>query len=211
MFSLCTLTEMDHNLHKSNSTFFADVDISRAKVLFSLISPALLRKGPENILRVLEAERHKGKFGVVLGAVHMSFCKEIKPYQAYEVESRITGWDQKWLVIETVFWRPWCPKKAACERVLLGKAVSKFVFKKGRFTVAPERVFRAAGLIMGTSLCKEASAEVATVGEKREQWITGKAELDSSWHAERVEEQRSRGLEASHAWLDFSSQLLEQQ
>jgi len=37
----------------------------------------------------LEREGHRGKLNVILGSVHTSFHREIRPYELYEVRSRI--------------------------------------------------------------------------------------------------------------------------
>lgn len=120
----------------------------------------------------LERQGIKGSFSVILGSVHTSFLKEIKPYESYTVRSRVLGWDQKWILIGSVFVRPKTSKDRKREQkdlarkakllgksedevkqgqsvdsseVLLACALSKYVVKKGRFTVPPERSWAAAG------------------------------------------------------------------
>src|SRR2546423_3008988 len=95
------LLEIDYNLHKSNSTYFADLDHSRAALVMSLISPSYKSGNAE-----LEAQGHKGRYLVVLGSVHATFRREIRPYERYEVRSRLIGWDAKWLIIGSWFVRP---------------------------------------------------------------------------------------------------------
>jgi hypothetical protein len=131
--------ESDYNLHKSNSTYFTDLDISRTGLVFSLLSPGFKSGNAE-----LEAQGHKGRFVVVLGSVHASFRREIQPYERYEVRSRLLGWDAKWMIIVSWFVRPARGKKG---EEVLASALSKYVVKKGRFTVSPERSFRHAGLL----------------------------------------------------------------
>ena len=132
------LLETDYNLHKSNSTYFSDLDESRT----ALVTKLLLRNmatGKEN----LEREGHKGPLNVILGSVHTSFYREIKPYEAYVVRSRILSWDRKWIVIGSWFVRP--ARAGGKGELVLASALSKYVVKKGKFTVAPERCFRTAG------------------------------------------------------------------
>jgi len=129
--------ECDYNLHKSNSTFFCDLDESRTALMTKLYGPAL-RAGKSQ----LEEQGHKGRSNIILGSVHTSFHKEVQPYERYEVRSRVLGWDQKWCVIGSFFIRP---AKGGKEEVLLASAVSKYVVKKRRFTVQPEHCFTAAG------------------------------------------------------------------
>lgn len=74
-----------------------------------------------------------------------SFRREVKSYERYEIRSRVLRWDAKWLVIGSWFVRN---AKDAKERemegevVVLASALSKYVVKKGRFTVSSERRLR---------------------------------------------------------------------
>ena len=102
-----------------------------------LYGPAL-RSGKSE----LEQQGHRGRSNIILGSVHMSFHKEVKPYERYEIRSRVLGWDQKWCVIGSFFIRP---ARGGKEEVLLASGVSKYVVKKRRYTVAPEYCFTAAG------------------------------------------------------------------
>ncbi len=89
-----------------------------------------------------EKKGHKGRNSIILGSVHTSFHKEIRPYERYEVRSRVLGWDQKWCVVGSFFIRP---AKGGKAEVLLASALSKYVVKKSRFTIEPEYCFTAAG------------------------------------------------------------------
>lgn len=164
------LLEIDHNLHKSNSTYFSDLDESRTALMVHLLSSTKFSPAE------LEGEGIKGRFAVILGSVHATFLREIKPYEQYSIRSRILGWDKKWIVIGSVFVRP----KTAADRkrekreserkqklpgngsisqekvtdrgeVLLATCLSKYVVKKGRFTVPPERCWRSAGWLPAKS------------------------------------------------------------
>ncbi|KIX09733.1 uncharacterized protein Z518_00814 [Rhinocladiella mackenziei CBS 650.93] len=138
IFSHSPFLEIDYNLHKSNSTYFTDLDESRTALMTKVLIPSL-KQGAKN----LEKEGHKGRLGVVLGSVHTSFHREIKPYERYEVRSRVLGWDKKWIVIGSWFIRPAQSERG--KEVVLASALSKYVVKKGRFTVSPERCFMTAG------------------------------------------------------------------
>lgn len=137
IYSHAPAYEADYNLHKSNSTYFSDLDESRTALMTKLYASGM-RTGSKQ----LEAAGYHGHTNVILGSVHTSFHKEIKPYERYEVRSRVLGWDQKWCVIGTFFIRPAPNKK---DEVLLASSLSKYVTKKGRYTVAPEKCLRAAG------------------------------------------------------------------
>ncbi|RMZ78942.1 hypothetical protein DV737_g3682, partial [Chaetothyriales sp. CBS 132003] len=135
------LYETDYNLHKSNSTYFIDLDESRTALIAKIYGPAIGRGGE----RALEKEGYHGRINVMLGSVHTSFHKEIKPYERYEVRSRVLGWDKKWLVLLSFFIRPAKGGGDGGKEELLASSLSKYVVKKKRFTVSPDRCLRSAG------------------------------------------------------------------
>ncbi len=103
-----SLLETDYNLHKSNSTYFSDLDTSRTHLVMYLLGPGVAALGRNTQTRIVCSEREDGQrvpmpgsFGVGLGAVFCSFRKEIAPYQQFEMWSRILAWDRKWLYIVT--------------------------------------------------------------------------------------------------------------
>ncbi|KAJ5097319.1 hypothetical protein N7456_008040 [Penicillium angulare] len=152
VYSRTPLLETDYNLHKSNSTYFSDLDISRAALVTRLFSPGIGLISKELDQEFLEASVKEGKKAprrlpvmVVLGSVYCTFKREIKPYEKYEMQSRIISWDKKWTYILTAFLRP--AKKAGGEKTLLATALSKYVVKKGRLTVSPERILRTGGFL----------------------------------------------------------------
>ncbi|EXJ93819.1 hypothetical protein A1O1_02212 [Capronia coronata CBS 617.96] len=155
IFSRAPFLETDYNLHKSNSTYFSDLDESRTALMTKVLIPGL-KRGSKN----LEKEGHKGRLGVILGSVHTSFHHEIKPYERYEVRSRVLTWDRKWIVVGSWFIRP---ARKGREEVVLASALSKYVIKKGRFTVAPERGFANAGW-----LPEKPDDHTTGAGQKRE-------------------------------------------
>lgn len=107
----------------------------------------------------------KGRFGVSLGAVHCSFKKELKPYQKYELWTRVLSWDRKWLYLITHFVEAGAVKPKSWDAQSFGitrdkdgnpeewqkkihaTAVSKYVWKMGRLTVHPAIVIQASGLL----------------------------------------------------------------
>ena len=86
--------DCDFNIHKSNSTYFADLDVARSQIV-----PLLCARGIAILRKRLVEEGDRGKFGIMLGAVHCSFRREIKPLQGYEIWSRLLTWDRKWLYV----------------------------------------------------------------------------------------------------------------
>ena len=108
-----------------------------------------------------------GGFRIALGGVSMSFKKEIKPMQGFEVWTRILTWDRKWLYVIGHFvkpgsvsrpreWllQPWKNRKTQGQDeekermpVIFASGISKYCFKYGRLTIPPERVLQAAKVL----------------------------------------------------------------
>lgn len=149
------ILECDFNLHKSNSTYFTDLDVSRAHLSGILFEPLLFGSTP------------LGRCNLIVGAVSCVFRKEIKPYQPYELWTKIVSWDGKWIYMVTHFVprgtsrRPSYtegsqraenlpdPQRALEEEwkdVVLASAITRMVFKRDRVTVPPAGAFKACGL-----------------------------------------------------------------
>ncbi|RYP42070.1 hypothetical protein DL767_000582 [Monosporascus sp. MG133] len=152
MRSRTCMLECDANLHKSNSTYLIDLDISRAELLTRLFAHALRRT----------------RAGLVLAGVDISFRREIRPLQAYETHSRVLAWDNKWIYVLSYHTKPGIvvdgdagEDNLGWLEALLGKAesvqtqssrttglvftvsVSKYVAKAGRRTISPRDLLRA--------------------------------------------------------------------
>lgn len=146
------LLETDYNMHKSNSTYFTDLDISRTALVTRIYSPGVGLVSKELDQEFLAAAKAQGKptpkrkaVSIVLGSVYCSFKREIKPFELFEMHSKVISWDKKWLYILTCFMRP--ASRKGGEKTLLATALSKYVVKKGRLTVSPERILRTSGFI----------------------------------------------------------------
>jgi hypothetical protein len=151
-----TLLETDYNLHKSNSTYFSDLDISRTALVTRLYTPGmeLTKRELESVVDANGKRKFPGRMNVILGSVYCSFKKEIKPYERYEIQSKIIAWDEKWLYVLSFFLRP--EKRKGEGKTLLAVAISQYVVKKDRLTVRPERVLRASGFLPPRSEGEEA-------------------------------------------------------
>lgn len=152
--------ECDYNMHKSNSTFFSDLDINRAQLLLNLF-PSLPRWAPTTE-SACEGPQKKTErtVRVALGGTSCVFKREIKPLQRYEVWSRVLSWDKKWLVLVSYFVQAGTYKSvvqstekgqenrqgAEAQDAILAVAVSRYVFKDRRRTVPPEEVLQYMGL-----------------------------------------------------------------
>ncbi|KAJ5204439.1 uncharacterized protein N7498_005318 [Penicillium cinerascens] len=168
------LLETDYNLHKSNSTYFTDLDVSRTALVSRIYSPGVGIVSKELDREFLETSKKEGKRApkrkpilVVLGSVYCSFKREIKPFELYEMHSKVISWDKKWMYILTCFMRP---AKGGGEKTLLATALSKYVVKKGRLTISPERLLRASGFIPAPPAesqdksAPDSSAEASAIG-----------------------------------------------
>ena len=159
----------------------------------------------------------KGSFGIGLGAVFCSFRREIAPLQGYEMWSRILAWDRKWLYIITHFvvkgkvkptsWDgkkvgPTRPKIVRSEdgkevkdedwsKYIFATAISKYVFKLGRFTVHPALVIEAGGFL------PERPGEGWRGGPEGVGTPDDLGEIDENgeWDWRRVEYERRKGME----------------
>ncbi|KAK4104457.1 hypothetical protein N658DRAFT_492559 [Parathielavia hyrcaniae] len=237
--SRTSLLETDYNIHKSNSTYFADLDVSRSHLVTHLLGPGMPAIGDNaknKLVRDRDGRVVGGAFGIGLGAVFCSFRREIAPLQGYEMWSRVLAWDRKWLYIVTHFVvkgkvRPtgWDGRRMGRTRVKVQKvqggggeevpnfsqfviatAVSKYVFKLGRFTVHPALVIEAAGLLPerpGDDGWKGGETGTGT-GTPEE---LGDLDKGSEWDWKRVEAERRRGLAyAEHfAALDGTNALFD--
>lgn len=100
--SKATLMETDVFGHKSNSTYFSDIDIARVHLLTTLFSKAIEDVRGSTTMNGLSGKARSG-FTLPLGAVCCSFRRELKPYETYDMWTRILSWDEKWFYLVTHF------------------------------------------------------------------------------------------------------------
>lgn len=250
--------ECDYNLHKSNSTYFSDFDVGRLELLVSLCTHGIEETRKELALEEKEGRGEgamgKGRFEIRLGGVSCQFRKEIKPYEKFEVWTRVLCWDRKWLYVICHFVKPGVasPKSYTLQPWRKGRqqkdhkvesnggangnaspsphpaifatGIAKYVFKKGRLTIPPERVLRASELLPpkpadhetppATSTPNpESTSNTATAVSIADQITPGNAEdvvvasLEANvksdneeWTWEKVEDERKRGMKIAEMW-----------
>lgn len=154
-------------------------------------------------------------FGIALGAVNCNFKKELKPYESYEMWTRILSWDEKWIWLVTHFVRKNASKpksytlypqqKTQNQRgdhkdldprsCVVASSLSKCVFKQGRKTISPEFMLKASGLLPGSTLDNS---------------FDGNFAVDGEWTLERIEEERLRGKKIANTLSAESQQELEE-
>jgi hypothetical protein len=163
--SYCSNVELDFNLHKSNSTFYADLDVSRIELLVILFKDAITPLSPRATLSpesAYSSRNRRKQLIAALGGVTCLYRREIKPYQRYEVVSRVLTWDEKWLYIVSYFVKPSGRTEAEItEDRILASAVSRYVFKQGRQTMQPTEVLRNLGLLPDEAEAKAAANNAA--------------------------------------------------
>jgi len=156
-FGLSTRTpllESDYNLHKSNSTYFSDLDIARTALATRILSPGVGILSKELDQETIEKCSKEGKpvpkklpwMYIAVGSVYCSFKREIKPFELVDIQSKAVAWDEKWLYVLSFYIRP-AKKGGDGKKTLLATALTKYVVKKGRLTVPPERVLRTSGFL----------------------------------------------------------------
>ncbi|KAL7911791.1 hypothetical protein GGI35DRAFT_443659 [Trichoderma velutinum] len=138
--------EIDLNLYKSNPNIFSDLEISRIKLMGQIIAPAWPMDDMEIEYEGRDGKERKekveGRPALILGATHTSFKRELRPQVAYNIESRILGWDSRWIYVGS-----WLHNQASSKRKVYATSLSKYVIKKGSITVRPEQFFIECGWI----------------------------------------------------------------
>jgi hypothetical protein len=218
------LMECDYNLHKSNSTYFSDLDVTRSHLVCVLLQPAIdkLQHNKRDKLVLDPAGKPvSGVWSIMLGGVACSFKREIGMYQSYEMWSRILCWDRKWIYIVTHFVKKGTVKPKAYiltdggwfgkgykevtggsgdadidEKAIFASAISKYVMKLGRLTIHPEVGLSSSGLLPPKP-GGWASMNGRPSGDSTPETLKIEANgtgTTSQWDWERIEKENQRGL-----------------
>ncbi|KAI5958944.1 uncharacterized protein KGF55_005598 [Candida pseudojiufengensis] len=131
--------EIDMYLHKSNSTYFLDLDIARTKLLIRIIQPYWWYAFANDHGQFGGGTKKKYSISnfpyVPVATVQCQFKKELKPFQKFKINSRILAWDKKWLFVLSVFTT--YDKKTKKFDKINAIALTKYVFKIGKLTISP--------------------------------------------------------------------------
>jgi hypothetical protein len=169
------IAECDYNLHKSNSTYFSDLDVTRSHLICALFQPGLYKLNNNQTFKLVldkDGKPVNKRWNIMLGSVMCSFKREIGIYQSYEMWSRILCWDRKWIYIVSHFVKKGTVKPSEYiltdgswfggkgyknvkgegaadidEKSIFASSISKYVGKKGRLTVHPEILMEASGML----------------------------------------------------------------
>ena len=166
---ICTsrspVLECDYNFHKSNSTYFSDLDIARSQLISCIFTTYF-----DTLSKASKEDRKKGSFSFALGTVTCQFKREIKPYQKYEMWTRVLSWDRKWLYLVTHIvaadkvqprsytLQPWRKGTSNLHArkigegtdpspAILATSIARYVFKRGRVTIPVDAILTGAGLL----------------------------------------------------------------
>ncbi|GLB17433.1 hypothetical protein AtubIFM61612_007304 [Aspergillus tubingensis] len=175
-------TEGDFNIHKSNSTYITDLDISRAHLSGFLFAPILLS---------IKSSVH---CNLIVSAISCTFHQEIKPFRPYEIWTRVASWDDKWIYMVThfvdtsEFWPSYYIVKAHTstsrnmrvpvphrkgQHVVFASAVTRMVFKSGRLTVPPKRALEICGPLSAAAAESRTAAPRLDPGDGVTESVTG--------------------------------------
>lgn len=134
--------ECDYNGHKSNSTYFTDLDVNRTQLLCRLFKLVLSASHYDR------SKRNK-HLNIALGSTCCVYRREIRPLQECEIWSKVLSWDEKWLYVVSYFVRSGPKGKSAVPREedILASAIGRYVFKDGRKTVRPIEALRDCDLL----------------------------------------------------------------
>lgn len=117
----CLPSDLDVNLHMTNSRYFSFMYIVRIAMM--------IRNGAW-------AKFRAHRLMPVLGSSSIRFRRAIRPFQVFDVSSRVVGWDDKWLFIEHRL-------EAGGEMVAIAYMKSAFLSPSGR--VATPRLLEMVG------------------------------------------------------------------
>jgi hypothetical protein len=223
---------MDYNLHKSNSTYFSDMDISRTHFFTALIRTAIRKSSrlyghKKGIAATGAAEGSRAKHMIALGGVSCLFKKEILPYQKFEMWTRLLSWDRKWFYLVTHLVKPGVAKpkswalqpwrksnvvegeevdKDKLKGAIFATALAKYVVKKGRLTIAPEQVLFDADLVPakpeGWVFTRKSEANGDANGDVEGVLPTFSGE---DWNWDIIEAERLRGLEIAQHFTEMDA------
>ncbi|KAL0205052.1 hypothetical protein P9112_000359 [Eukaryota sp. TZLM1-RC] len=115
--SRCTLNDIDYNFHMNNASYLVVFELAR----WSLV----LESGLLTVCR-------RGKFNPVVAGIAVTYKRQLKLFQKYHIETKITGISGHWGFLEQTMYSG---GKMMC------RASLKLVFLKGRSKVPLEKLF----------------------------------------------------------------------
>lgn len=215
--------EIDYNMHKSNSTYFADMDISRTHLFTAIIRNAI-RKSKQSWPGATDGTgaNKDQAYMIALGGIACNFKKEILPYKKFEMWTRLLTWDRKWFYLVTHLVKPGVgkPPKFSLQPWRKGKsvagsdvdaeklkgavyaiAIAKYVIKKGRITIPPEQALFDADMVPLKPEGWVYSGDEAANGSANGNVEHVLPQTDGEeWNWDTIEKERRRGLRFAEAF-----------
>ncbi|MCO8163138.1 thioesterase family protein [Pseudomonas sp. LJDD11] len=114
--------DLDLNRHVTNGRYFTLADVGRMDFV--------LRTGAYKV-----ALRHKAV--PIVGDAWGKFRRELKLFEAFELQTRLLGWDEKWVFLEHRF---------VSRGRVVGVVIIRGLFRSARGLVAPAELVSALGL-----------------------------------------------------------------
>jgi acyl-CoA thioesterase FadM len=114
-------TDLDNNLHMNNGRYLTIMDLGRFDWILSCSYLGFCLK--------------KRWFPIV-GALKILYLKPLKPFQRFQLKTRILGWDAKWIYVEQIF---------EVDGVLCAKSVLQGLFHGKQAKVTTREWLKAAG------------------------------------------------------------------
>jgi acyl-CoA thioesterase FadM len=81
-------TDLDNNLHMNNGRYLTIMDLGRLDLILCC-----------GYLRLCV----KNRWFPIVGALKILYLKPLKPFQKFQLKTRVLGWDSKWIYIEQIF------------------------------------------------------------------------------------------------------------
>ena len=147
--------DCDVNIHKSNSTFFTDADVSRAELLTRRFAGSLAGLGPNG-----------QPANAILAGTSAQFIRELKPFQRYDVVSRVLTWNEASFYLATYFLKKGVDvpapvsqsgdgvagpqdviRELKAKKAIYAVLITRYVVRSGRVRIAPSDLLKAAGML----------------------------------------------------------------
>ena len=113
--------DLDTNIHMNNGRYLTVMDLGRLDLT--------IRSGLWRAMR-------DNRWYPVVGSAKMTFRRPLDPFQAYELTTRVIGWDDKWVYMEHRF---------MVGETMHARGVLKALFLKGRQKVSSSDLAGALG------------------------------------------------------------------
>jgi hypothetical protein len=134
--------EIDMYLHKSNSTYFADLDMARTNLVCKVLQKTFYHCY-DNVTGEFKSKSIANFPFVPVATVQSTFKQELNVFTPFRIDSRFLAWDKKWVYVISKF----VTGSGKSEKVNC-ISITKYVFKKkGRITIVPEDMFEECGLL----------------------------------------------------------------